>query len=83
MPHLIKNCLNVNCFQDGFVMYNYKVLIRKWEAITPIPYHMILVYCCKKNKYVVNFTTDDTESKFEVFSNNKMDKLYLNEIIPT
>ena len=83
MPYFIKNCLNVNCFQDGFVMYNHKVIIRKREAITTIPYYMILVYCCKKNKYVINFTTDDMTSKFELFSNNKMDTLYLNETMPT
>ena len=26
MPHFIKKCLNVNCFQDSFVVYNNKIL---------------------------------------------------------
>ena len=83
MPHFIKKCLNVNFFQDGFVVYNYKVIIRQWDAINPITDHIIMVYCVEKNKYVINFTTDDMRSKFEVFSNNKIDTLYLNEIIQT
>ena len=83
MPHFIKKCLNINCFQDSFVVYNYKVLIQKLEAIPPITDHTILFFCCKKNKYVFNFTTHDMRSKFEVFSNNKIDTLYLNVIIRT
>ena len=82
MPHLIKKCLNINCFQDSFVVYNYKVLVLKWEAIPHITDH-IIPFFFNKNKYVINFTTHDMRSKFEVFSNNKIDILYLNVIIRT
>ena len=82
MPHFIKKCLNVDCFQDSFVVYNYKVLILKWEAIPPIT-DLIILFFGNKNKYVINFTTHDMRSKFEVFSNNKIDTLYLNVIIRT
>ena len=30
IPHFIKNCLHVSFLQDGFSMYNNKVLIHKW-----------------------------------------------------
>ena len=38
------------------------------------------VDCCQKNKYVINFTLHYMVSKFEVFVNNIMDKVYLTEI---
>ena len=43
IPHLIKTHLCVNCLQDGFVMYNDKVIIRKREVVTPIHDSMITV----------------------------------------
>ena len=46
IPHLIKNCVHGNFIQDGFVMYNDKVLIRKPEVITPITDYMIPVDFC-------------------------------------
>ena len=48
-PYFIKNCLGVDCLQDGFVMYNDKVILFNREVILPIPDYMIHVYCCKKN----------------------------------
>ena len=41
---------------------------------------MIPVYFCK-NKSVINFTTDDMTYKFEFFSKNKMNNLYITKIM--
>ena len=38
---------------------------------------MVPVYCCHNKKYLINVTIDDILSKFEVFSNHKLDKIYL------
>ena len=62
-------------------MYNYKVLIWKIEAIPPINYSIIPVDLCQNNEPVINFTTDEIRSKFEVFSKYKMDELYITEIM--
>ena len=40
---------------------------------------MIPVSLCQNIEPVINFTTDDITSKFEAFSKNKMDELYLTE----
>ena len=59
-----KNCLHVNCLQDGFVMYNDKVLIIKQWVILPISDAMIPVGFCLKT--IVNiFTTGDMTPKSE------------------
>ena len=47
IPHFIKNRLRVDCIQDGFVMYNYKLMLRKIEVIPPIPDSMIPVDFCQ------------------------------------
>ena len=44
---------------------------------------MIPVGCCKNNSSIINFTTDDMTSKFELFSDNKMNNIYLTEIMQT
>ena len=38
---------------------------------------MIPVDICQKKKYVINFITDGMRSKFEVFTKNKINELYL------
>ena len=82
IPYFIKNRLRVNFLQDGFVVYNDKVPIIKKELIPPIPEYMIPVDLCQKNKPVNDFTTYNMTSKFD-FSKNKMDALYLTEIMRT
>ena len=42
---------------------------------------MIPFNFCQNNDNVINFTTDDLRYKFEVFSKNKIDALYLTERI--
>ena len=44
---------------------------------------MIPVDFCQKNKHIINFTTEDMTSKFELFSKNKMYALYLTETMRT
>ena len=34
---------------------------------------------CQNNQYLITFTTDENISKFEVFTNNKLDTLYPTE----
>ena len=63
-------------------MYNNKSIIIKLEVTLPITEHMIPVDCCK-NKSVIKFFTDNMTSKFEVFSRNNMDALYMKESIET
>ena len=48
IPNFIKNCLNIDCLQGGFVMCNDKVIIFKIEVIRPITYSMITVDFCQK-----------------------------------
>ena len=62
-------------------MYNYSVLIHKQEFVPTMPYFIILTDCCDKNQCVINFTSDDMISKFEVFTNNKLDIFCLTEIM--
>ena len=83
IPHFIKSCLHFNYLQDDFFMYNDKVLIIKRESITYIADSMIPLYFCQNNEPVFNFTTDDMRSKLEEFSKNRMDALYLTEIMRT
>ena len=44
---------------------------------------MIPVDFCQKNSSIVNFTTDDMTSKFELFSEKKINNLHQTEIIRT
>ena len=44
---------------------------------------MIPVYFSQKHLPIINFTTDNMTSKFELFSNNKINALYLNERMKT
>ena len=71
IPHFIKTFIRVNCLQDGFVVYNDKALLIKWEVIPNITDSMIPVDLCQNNENVNNFTTDDIRSKFEVFQREK------------
>ena len=48
-----------------------------------MPDSIITVVLCQKNEPIINFTTDDMRSKFEVFSKNKMGVLYLTESTQT
>ena len=64
-------------------MYNDIIIILKQWFIPPIHDCMVLMDCCQKNKYVINFTSDYMVSKFEVFVNHKLDTIYLTEIIIT
>ena len=79
IPHFVKKCLNANCLQYGFVMYNKTVTIFKSEVILPIPVYMIQDNLCQNNDHVINFTTNDMRSKFEAFSKNKLYALYRTE----
>ena len=79
IPHCIKNHLHVNVIQDGFVMYNGRVLMFKQNVIPKIPDYMIPEYCCQNNQYVINLTSDNIISNFEAFKNNKLNTLYLSE----
>ena len=38
---------------------------------------------CQKNSPIINFTTYDMTSKFELFSNNKINHIYLTESMLT
>ena len=64
-------------------MYNDKLPINKREVIPSIYDSMIPMDLCLKNLPVINFTTDDMTSKFEAFKKNKMDGIYLTEIMKT
>ena len=64
-------------------MHNYKIFILKGEVVLPIPDSTTLVDCFQNNDHVINFTADDTISKFESFPKNKMGVLYLTKIIRT
>ena len=64
-------------------MYKNKVKLCTRESIPLIPDYMIPVDCCKKNASIINFTTDDMISKFELFPKNKMNNIYLAEIMGT
>ena len=61
MLHLIKNHLPVDYLQDGFVVYNDKLLFHKREYVTVITDSMVPVNFCKK---IINFTTDNMTSNF-------------------
>ena len=60
-------------------MYNDEVPIWKQDVIPPIPDSMIPVDFSQNNYHVIIFTPDDIRSKFESFSKNKSDALYLTE----
>ena len=64
-------------------MYKNKVILCRSEAINPIYDSIIPVDCCKKNPSIINFTTDDMKSKFELFSKTKTNSLYLTESMQT
>ena len=81
IPHFIKNCLHVKYLQDDFVMYNYKVIVLKLGLIPNINGSTIPIDCFQNNRYVINFIYNDMIFKFEAFTKNKIDTLYLTEII--
>ena len=58
-------------------MHNNKVILRKREVIPIFSDSMIPVDCCQNNSSIINFTTDNMKSKFELVSKNKMNNLYL------
>ena len=78
---MIKNRLRANCLHSGFVVYNDTLIICKQEGIARIPTYLIPVDFSYKEKYLVNYITADIVSKFETFAKNKLDTLYLTEII--
>ena len=64
-------------------MYKDKVIVRKREFIPTITDSMIPVDFCQKNKPIINFTPDDMTSKFELFSKNKINTIYITESMLT
>ena len=58
-------------------MYNDKLIPSKIEVIPPITDSMIPVDTFQKNESINNFTTDDMKSKFDLFSKNKVNNIYL------
>ena len=80
IPYFIKTRLHVDFLQYIFVMYNDELIIFKTEVIPPIPDFMIPPDCIKKSP-IINFTTHDMKSKFELFSKYKVDALHLTESI--
>ena len=52
--------------------------LEKIEVITPITNYMVPVDYCRNKKYVTTFTLDYMISKFEVFSNHKLDVFLYN-----
>ena len=44
---------------------------------------MVPVDSCQKNASIINSTTDDMAYKFGLSSKNKMNNIYLNEIMRT
>ena len=83
MSYLIKKYLHVNYLQDNCFVYNGRLLVRKWEVIIPITDYIIPEGFCQNNQYVINFNTDDMISKFEAFTKNNLDTLYLTESMRT
>ena len=80
IPHFIKKKhLHFDWLQDGFVMYKNKLILGKRKVIPPIPDSMIPVDYCQHNTSIIHFTNDDITSKFEFFSKNKNNNLYLTE----
>ena len=67
IPYFIKYRLYVDCLQDGFVMYNDKVISHKRELITHITNSTIPVDFFQKNPSIINLTTDDMTYKFNCF----------------
>ena len=64
-------------------MCNDKLILSKIEVIPSIPDSVISVYCCQNNLSIINVTTDDMTSKIELFQKNKMNNLYITEIMQT
>ena len=64
-------------------MHNDKALIRKQEFICDITYSTIPLDFFQRNKFIINFTTDDMVSKFEAFTNYKIYTFDLTEIMRT
>ena len=62
-------------------MYNYKVIVLKLGLIPNINGSTIPIDCFQNNRYVINFIYNDMIFKFEAFTKNKIDTLYLTEII--
>ena len=81
--NFIINDIFVSFIHGGFVIYNFNALIIKILVINPIPNYIIPLYVFQKNYCAINFTYDEMIPKFEVFTNNKLDKFYLTESIIT
>ena len=54
-------------------MYNLNIIIHKCEVVTPIPDSRTPVDFFDNKKYVRHFTNDDMISKFEVYTDKKID----------
>ena len=63
-------------------MYNDNIILHKREFVPTITDSTIPVDCCQ-NESIINFTTDDMTSKFELFSKKKKNNLYLTVIMRT
>ena len=64
-------------------MYNDNLLFCKQEVIPPLSYSLIKIVFFQKNHSVINLTSDDMISKFEVFGSHKLDAFYQTEIMIT
>ena len=64
-------------------MYKNKIIIHKREVIPPITASIIPVNLCQNNPPTINFTTDEMTFKFELFSKNRINNIYLTEIMRT
>ena len=63
-------------------MYNKKAMRRKREVITPIPDYMIPLDRFQISS-IINFKADDMTYRLDFFSKNKINHLYINEILRT
>ena len=78
-----KHFLVSTVFTIVFKMYNDTVLICKQWLIDPIYNYIVSVDYCQNNQFVKKFTTYYIISKFKVFTNHKLDKFYITEIMRT
>ena len=62
-----------------FFMCNNKLILSEREFIPRIYDSVIPYYYCQKNEFIVNFTTDDITSRFQLFSKIKIIHVYITE----
>ena len=71
----VKHNIHVNKLEGVYDVYNVNILSFKDEVVTPFHYSMILVDCCEKYKYVMDFTSNYIVAKFEDYADNKLNML--------